>query len=200
MFLHKFHKIGRLLLWGKIALLATVSALHASEATAFEEAILKPYFHVEPSSPNLSSLHKTSTLVISCVDFRLRDEVERLLREELHLLDDYDEIALPGASLAFVDSLHPQWGQSLEDMITILRQLHGIRRVIFLDHFGCGAYRLIQGEAAVKDKVTERSTHYAIMDEAREKILKEFPGLDVYTLLMDFNGDVFNHLPHEGRD
>ncbi len=168
------------------------------EGSSFETAIEKDYFHVSPSQDNLESLHKTSTLVISCVDFRLRDEAERLLREELYLLDDYDEISIPGASLAFVDSQHSQWGSSLEEMIVILRQLHDLRRIIFLDHFGCGAYRLIKGEEAVKDKITERHTHYEIMNDARTKVLEDFPGLEVYTLIMDFNGDVF-HL-REGSD
>ena len=34
--------------------------------------------------------HTASTLLISCVDFRLRDKTEKLMIEKFNLLDDYD--------------------------------------------------------------------------------------------------------------
>ena len=47
-----------------------------------------------------------STLLISCVDFRLRDKTEKLMIEKFNLLDDYDEVTIPGASLALTKDSH----------------------------------------------------------------------------------------------
>jgi hypothetical protein len=56
---------------------------------------------------------------LNCIDFRLRDEVTRFLNHNLHLQDDYDEMALPGASLAFVTEAKPHWTQTVDDVIGI---------------------------------------------------------------------------------
>lgn len=164
------------------------SSIHAS---TFNEAIHEHQtFKVTPSKPNLKELHQASTLVISCVDFRLRDETERLFREHLSLLDDYDEVSLPGASLAFVDANHQEWGKTISDTIGLLKNLHNINQVVFLDHMGCGAYKYIKGEQAVNLPEKEKKEHLASFQEAREKMTRDFPELKVYTLIMELDGTV----------
>ncbi len=161
-------------------------------AQTFDEAIKKESFKVEPSKIDLEKTHEASTLVISCVDFRLRDETEKFLREQLYLLDDYDEISLPGASLAFVEKKYPHWGQTVEEIIGLLKDLHHIKRVIFIDHMGCGAYKLIKGEEIMKTPDTEREAHRKEFKKVRKKMKQKFPHLEVHTLLMNLDGKVEN--------
>lgn len=63
----------------------------------FDEAIKQDKFYVKFHKP--TNRKYTETLLISCVDFRFRNEVEELMGNFLHLEGDYDEVALPGASL-----------------------------------------------------------------------------------------------------
>jgi hypothetical protein len=107
-------------------------------------------------------------------------------------LDDYDEVSLPGASLAFVETSKNHWGQTIEEIIGVLKTLHNIKNVIFIDHMGCGAYKLMKGDAVMKTKDTERAAHLEEFKKARKKMQEKFPDLHVYTFLMGLDGVVEN--------
>ena len=158
----------------------------------FDELIQQSTIIVPVSNPELEKKHEASTLLISCVDFRLRDETDKLMESCLSLLDDYDEIALPGASLALVQTKYPHWSKTVRDLIGLIEKLHNIKRVIFLDHRGCGAYKLLQGKEHAATREKETHSHKVVFDKAREILKKEFPKLKVYTLLMGLDGVVEN--------
>ncbi len=174
----------------RLLLLIILGIAQNSYAHSFNEAIKQDHFYVKPSQKTLSKLHEASTLVIGCVDFRLRDEIERFLEEELSLLDKYDEIILPGASLAFVQTKYPSWSKTIEETTKILIKLHNIKRVIFIDHMGCGAYKLLKGEAIMASKETELLAHKETLHAARAKMKAKFPELEIYTFVMDLEGHI----------
>ncbi len=156
----------------------------------FDEAIKLDEFKV--SVGKSTKRRYTDTLLISCVDFRFRREVEQLMSEFLHLEADYDEIALPGGSLSLVETKYPDWGDTIEEVIGILEGLHHIRRVIFLDHRNCGAYKLIKGKEAIATRALETETHRSVFKKTKIFMKKHFPELKVYTLLMGLDGTVEN--------
>ncbi|MBX9697490.1 MAG: hypothetical protein K2X53_05360 [Alphaproteobacteria bacterium] len=158
----------------------------------FEKAVQAEEFKVTPSQIDLATLNKASTLVVGCVDFRFVDELDQLMREVLHLKDDYDQINVPGASLFFVENGHPHWNKTLEEVVRLLTKLHHIKRVIFVDHMGCGAYKIIKGDSVMETPSTEEAAHREVFKEARAKMKDLFPELDVYTFLLDFSGHVKN--------
>lgn len=164
-----------------------ISTVYAKDS--FEQSISKP-IKIDISSAKLSKMHKASTLLISCVDFRLRDETEKLMRVNFGLLDDYDEVVMPGASLALVSPNHPHWKQTVEDIIEVLKKLHHVKRVILLDHRDCGAYKLIMGHEHTKNHESETKMHHEVLSQAKSAIETKFPQLKVYTLLLGLDGVV----------
>lgn len=175
-----------------LAFLTGCSTNEKAQITSFDEAIKIPVFKVAISSPNLEKMHEASTLLISCVDFRLRDETERLMSKHFFLRDDYDEVVLPGAALSLVQTQYPHWSKTLEDLVRLIERLHHIKRVIFLDHRGCGAYNLLQGKEHAETKEKETLSHKIILDAARSMLKTKFPNLTVHTLLMGLDGVVEN--------
>ena len=131
-----------------------------------------------------------STLLISCVDFRLRDKTEKLMIEKFNLLDDYDEVTIPGASLALTKDSHLNWKEMVEEMIDMLRKLHHIKRVILLDHRDCGAFKLIKGQGHTKTRALETQTHIEVMQEAKASLQSKFSHLEVRTMLLELDGTV----------
>ena len=129
--------------------LSLVATLFLSNCSSFESSfdkqMKKEFIMVPLSSNNLADMKKASTLLVSCIDFRLRDETSNLMENIFELSDQYDEVAIPGAALALVqqEGNLAHWGKTLIDIIEIAQQLHDIKRVIFLDHRGCGAYKKI---------------------------------------------------------
>ncbi|MDF3047449.1 MAG: hypothetical protein K0R73_567 [Candidatus Midichloriaceae bacterium] len=145
---------------------------------------------VPPSVKDPATYKKTaSTLLISCVDFRLRDETEALM-EKIGLLDSYDEIVMPGASLAVMSEKHKHWAETTKDIIGLLKDLHNIKQIILLDHKDCGAFKVVYG--AKKVETDEICLHKSVMAAAAKKIQKSFPDLKVYTLIMGLDGTVEN--------
>lgn len=173
-----------------IIVLSALASIVNVEAKSFEKAIQQKQWKVKVSHQALEGMHKASTLLISCVDFRLRDEAERFMRVKLGLLDDYDEIAIPGAALALTAEGFPHWNQTVEDIIRLLKDLHHIKRIIFLDHRECGAYKKVLGADTVDSRDKETATHQKVFATARKRIHKSFPDLKVYTLIMGLDGIV----------
>lgn len=168
-------------------------ALFANRNMGFESAIQKPSYQIRISKKSVEEFgYQASTLVISCVDFRLRDETEQLMREQLGLLDDYDELVLPGASLALTAEDYPHWRKTAEDVIGLLEKLHHISQVIILDHRDCGAYKLVKGKEHALDRATETHVHQLEFQKVRGVLKKRFPHLKVYTLIMGMDGVVEN--------
>ncbi len=165
----------------------------------FKKLMKKRFLNVYMSSDNLEEKQNTSTLVISCVDFRIRDEIDRLMSQHFQLRDDYDEVSLPGASLALVFDGKEHWSHTIVDIIEILKKLHGIIRIIFIDHRGCGAYNLAKGPEHARTRENEFAEHRQVMLKAKQKIQDALPELEleIYGLLMGLDGKVENMMIHE---
>jgi hypothetical protein len=159
-------------------------------ADKFYQPAPNEHFYVRPSHKNLEQLHEASTLVISCVDFRTQDELERFLVKELGLQSDYDLVSLPGASLAFVEKKYKSWGVTISDTIDVLKKLHKIKRIVFVDHMNCGAYKLIKGPALVTNPESEYKQHVKTLKEAKNKVKALFPDLEVYSFVMFLDGHI----------
>ncbi len=147
----------------------------------------KKIIKVEVSKEHLKTLNEASTLLISCVDFRLIDETDKLMKQ-LGLEDDFDKVSLPGASLALVNEKYTHWGKTIEDTIEILQDLHNIKQIIFLDHRECGTYKKLIAEERLSTKEKETEAHTEILNKARKIIKEKFPQLKVYTFLMGLDG------------
>ena len=147
--------------------------------------------HLHPSKKPGQYGLKASTLLVSCFDFRLRDEVEALM-ETIGLIDQYDEIVLPGASIAVAGEKYPHWATATEEVIQAAQELHGIKNVILLDHKDCGAFRLAYGEDNMADAANETEAHQEQMRKALHKIQRQFPTLKVYVYIMGLDGVVEN--------
>lgn len=164
----------------------------AKDSKIFEETIKRDEFKVNMTYDNLEERIYTDNLLVSCVDFRFRCEIDRLMRDVLHVSGDYDEIALPGSSLALVEESFPDWGKTMDEVIGVLQNIHHIKRVIFLDHRDCGAYKLIKGEQSICTKEKETETHAAVFKKVRKYMQDRFPELEIYTLLIGLDGIVEN--------
>ena len=170
---------------------AIASSQDINKKDYFDEIIMsQDSFKVMPSQNNLRELHTATTLVISCVDFRLRDETTKLFDDIFKMQDDYDEVALPGASLSYVVDEFPEWNTTVSNIITILKKLHSIKRIVFLDHYECGAYKMVKGKQHTYNREDDLKMHQEVMIQASNKLKKEFPDLKVYGLMMDLNGHV----------
>ena len=135
------------------------------------------------------ALGHTEALLLSCMDFRLMDEIEHYMSGR-GLTDKYDHIVLAGASLGAITDKYPAWNRTFWEHLDIAIKLHSITKVIVMDHRDCGAYKVILGEDFGKDPAKETTTHSTQLKALSVAIKEKYPSLEVELLLMALDGKV----------
>lgn len=131
----------------------------------------------------------TDILLLSCMDYRLMDEVAAYMQKR-GLKDKYDHVILAGASLGALTSAKPAWGQAFWEHVDVAKQLHHIKKIIVMDHRDCGAYKVFLGADAVSDANKETAAHAEQLRALHSQIKAKHPELAVELLLMDLKGGV----------
>lgn len=137
------------------------------------------------SNPPVPS--KADAFVVSCIDPRLTDDVTFLLAA-LGRTGRYSEMRIAGAALAAVDDARPAWGTALWENLGASRQLHGVRRVVFINHRDCGAMDLWAGRRLADDPVEEQRQHHAVLNRAAAAVRARHPDMEVEIQLMELDG------------
>lgn len=136
------------------------------------------------ASPDTS---KADAFVLSCIDPRLVDDVTQLLAT-MGRTNRYSEMRIAGAALAAVDQNRPGWNTAVWENLAASRQLHGVRRVIIINHRDCGAMNLWAGRNLAADPADEQRQHQAVMDRAAAEVLRRHPDMAVELHLMALDG------------
>lgn len=113
------------------------------------------------------------TLVVHCMDYRLQGYLNQWLEGTLPARS-YDRVAIAGGVYDVYDVIR---------QVDIADRLHGIRKVVFINHEDCGAY----GSEGSSDR------HEVDLRKAREKINKLFSHLDVDLFYLTLDG-LFEHI------
>ena len=126
-----------------------------------------------------SVLHDASAVMITCIDFRLADNIVCQMNN-LNLKNNYDEFILAGTSLGYngLNGSYPNWAQAADDHITIAYNLHHISTIILIDHMQCGAYKVAYTELVNSmGTVDEYNLHKTNLNTAAYTLMSKFgPG------------------------
>lgn len=128
-------------------------------------------------------------LLLSCMDYRLVDDVTRYM-DGRGLTNKYDQVILAGASLGAINDQFPAWGTVFFDHVQVALDLHHIAKVIIMDHRDCGAYKVILGQDFSKDVEAETAIHAQQLQKVSTELGARFPSLGVELLLMSLDGSV----------
>lgn len=128
-------------------------------------------------------------LVLSCMDFRLVNEVGFLLNEH-GLVNKYDQMILAGATLGVATDKYPAWADTFWNHLDLAIKLHSVKRVIAVNHRDCGAFKLVFGKDYGKLPDEETEIHTKVMTDFREQVKKKQPNIEVELLLMWLDGHV----------
>ena len=137
--------------------------------------------------PSAASAATVDVLAITCIDYRLVDDGVKFF-DGKKLTNNYDIVALAGASLAAVSDKFPSSNAAIWDHINIAKQLHGIKKVIVLDHRDCGAFKVAYGKAYAGEKAAETAQHKMVMENLKNQMSKKHPELTFECYLMALDG------------
>lgn len=116
--------------------------------------------------------HHCTALVLHCMDYRFVQAIADHM-ESLTLAGSYDDVSVAGSCQPLSRPMDADGKEYILRQITISKDLHMIRKVVLINHQGCGAY------PAFDDPQSERVQHEADLKKARQVIEEQFPDLDV---------------------
>ncbi len=112
--------------------------------------------------------HKCEAIVVHCMDFRLQSYINQWLEENFSKTS-YDRAVMAGGVYDVYDVIR---------QVDISARLHGISKVILINHEDCGMY----GPGGTEEH------HEDELDKAEDKIRRLFPQLEVDTYYLNLNG------------
>jgi carbonic anhydrase len=137
--------------------------------------------------PRSAAAATVTALAITCIDYRLVDDAVKFF-DSKHLVNDYDQVSLAGASLAAVSDKFPSSNAAFWDHIGIAKTLHHIKKVIVVDHRDCGAFKVAFGKDYQGRGAAETAQHKGVMQEVQAKLAKLHPDLESEFYLMALDG------------
>jgi hypothetical protein len=113
-----------------------------------------------------NKVHEARAIVLTCMDFRLIDDMVKMMNE-LGYNNNYDQFILAGASLGYNEgktdveiactkkdckcATQTNWKPIFENHISLASKLHEISEIIIIDHYECGAYKLMSPKLNTDD-------------------------------------------------
>ncbi len=128
-------------------------------------------------------------LVLNCIDHRLIGTVTNYLHSR-GLEGRYDQISIAGGAIGVMSAQTKSWSETFWQHLDLARKLHGIRKVIVIDHRDCGACKELVGKNCADNREREFGIHRKWMTALANKIRSFRPGLEVELILMDLDGSV----------
>ncbi|WP_092369675.1 carbonic anhydrase [Cribrihabitans marinus] len=132
---------------------------------------------------------QAEALVLNCMDHRLIGAVADYL-DGRGLTGKYDQIVLAGGAVGVMADETAPWAETFWAHVGLARELHGISRIIVIDHRDCGACKAFVGSDCAEDPDHEIAVHTQRMEALADEIRTREPGLKVELLFMDLDGRV----------
>lgn len=137
--------------------------------------------------PAAAGAAEVEALALTCIDYRLVDDNVKFF-DGLHLTNEYDQVALAGASLAGVSPKFPSSNAAFWDHVGIAKTLHHIKKLIVVDHRDCGAYKIAFGNEIAATPDAETAQHRKVIVQLQAKLAKRYPHLGYEAYLMALDG------------
>jgi hypothetical protein len=131
-------------------------------------------------------LHHAKAFVLSCIDFRLRDNITCNLTN-LGYKNNYDDSAVAGASLGYNGLLDYDWVKTIDDNIDLAISLHDINEIIIIDHMYCGAYKA-QYPDMVKGGVEEYNCHVENLNTTATSLQLKYNDFKIKKYIISVDG------------
>jgi len=125
-------------------------------------------------------------LVISCMDFRLIDDLVHAL-DKMGYNNNYNNIVVAGASLGYNQTVSAAWRKTVDDHIQLSQKMHGITQIIVVDHMRCGAYNIFYDKPNLT-RDEELELHKENFIKFRKLMKYKYPEIEILTYIMDIDG------------
>tara|TARA_B100001121_G_C18213911_1_gene400463 strand:+ start:52 stop:465 length:414 start_codon:yes stop_codon:yes gene_type:complete len=131
---------------------------------------------------------KYQAMVLSCMDPRFQPIVYNYLKKR-KFNGKYSAFTIAGSAIGVTANIFKKWHKSFWDNIGISIKLHKIKKLIVINHYDCGAAKIIN-DKKVFNKINETEIHKKSFIMIKNKLKKKYPSLRIETILISLNKKV----------
>jgi carbonic anhydrase len=115
---------------------------------------------------------KYKAMVLSCMDPRFQTPVYNFLKKK-NLSGKYSSFTIAGAAVGVTHIKFKKWHSTFLDNLSASIKLHGITRLIVVNHEDCGAIKIAEGKKSFKEEQIHKSSFLKL----KKIVIKKFPKL-----------------------
>ena len=131
---------------------------------------------------------KYHAMVLSCMDPRFQPIIYNYLKKR-KLNGKYSAFTIAGSAIGVTASKFRKWHNSFCENINISIRLHKIKKLIVINHYDCGAAKIINGKK-IFNNINESKIHRKSFIMIKSKFKKKYPSLSIETILISLNKKV----------
>ena len=127
-------------------------------------------------------INKYKAMVLICIDPRCQPKINSILNKK-KLSGKYSLFSIAGSAIGVTSSKFKTWHNVFWQNLCISLKLHGIKKLIAINHYDCGAAKLVN-----KQKKFNKSIEYKIHQNAfkalKIKLKKKYPKFKLETKII----------------
>ena len=125
---------------------------------------------------------KYKAMVLSCIDPRCQPKINNILKKK-KLSGKYSLFSIAGSAVGVTSSKFKTWHNVFWQNLGISVKLHGIKKLIAVSHYDCGAAKLVNKKKKF-NKDIEYKIHQNAFKALKTKLKKKYPKFKLETKII----------------
>jgi carbonic anhydrase len=125
---------------------------------------------------------KYKAMVLSCIDPRCQPKINNILKKK-KLSGKYSLFSIAGSAVGVTSSKFKTWHNVFWQNLDISLKLHGIKKLIAVNHYDCGAAKLVNKQKKFNKNI-EYKIHQNAFKSLKTKLKKKYPKFKLETKII----------------
>lgn len=125
---------------------------------------------------------KYKAMVLSCIDPRCQPKINNILKKK-KLSGKYSLFSIAGSAVGVTSSKFKTWHNVFWQNLDISLKLHGIKKLIAVNHYDCGAAKLVNKQKKFNKNI-EYKIHQNAFKTLKAKLKKKYPKFKLETKII----------------
>ena len=121
-------------------------------------------------------------MVLSCIDPRCQPKINNILKKK-KLSGKYSLFSIAGSAVGVTSSKFKTWHNVFWQNLSISLKLHGIKKLIAINHYDCGAAKLVNKQKKFNKNI-EYKIHQNAFKTLKTKLKKKYPKFKLETKII----------------
>ena len=121
-------------------------------------------------------------MVLTCIDPRCQPKINSIMKHK-KLTGKYSLFSIAGSSLGITSKNLKNWDKVFWENYLISSQIHGIKKLIVINHYDCGLAKMLNKKKLFNKKI-EKKIHDKSFKLLKKSFSKKYPKFKIETKII----------------